>query len=256
MSGWVAGLAVAVLAGASEAAAGNPIVRLFPRHVAYRQGFDDGTLIPDIGRVAKLSDPTRCEFAPGGVFGRCLSAGRVTFDRDEDGVPFMDTLTAGTIVCWIRYVQDPPEGRQTGFIFFMGDMVAPAGERGKLMALKLHDNGMLFLFEYYVGKKRITASAISGISFEEWRKNEWRMFAFSWGGNTIGISQNGGDFEEVACERKLLPMADGIEICAPELKEKGRFYQLDEFAILDRRLTNGEVLALYTETMKCRTAKD
>ena len=237
---------------AMAATSENPIVRMFPLHVVYRQGFDDATLMPDVGRVAKVQDAASCEFAEGGVFGRCLSAGRVRLGRDADGRSFMDTQTAGTAVCWVRYVQDPPEGRRTGFTFLIGDMVAPPGQRGRLLALKLHDNGIVFLFENFVGKKRITASAMTAISFEDWKKNEWRMFAFSWGGGKIGISQNGADFSEVPCERRLLPLADGIEIRAPEVKERSRLYQIDEFAVLDRKLTNNEVLELYRETMKCR----
>ena len=50
------------------------------------------------------------------------------------------------------------------------------------------------------------------------------MFAFSWGGGKIGISQNGADFSEVPCERRLLPLADGIEIRAPEVRGKSRLY--------------------------------
>ena len=245
-------LGAVALGCGSTAASGNPIVRMFPLHVVYRQGFDDATLVPDVGRVAKVQTASSCEFAEGGVFGRCLSAGRVKYSRDADGRPFMDTQNAGTAVCWVRYVQDPPEGRKTGFTFLIGDTEAPPGQRGRLLALKLHDNGIVFLFECFVGKKRITASAMTGISYEEWKKGEWRMFAFSWGGGKIGISQNGADFNEVPCERRLPPLADGIEIRAPELRGSDRFYQLDEFAVLDRKLTNAEVLDLYRETMKCR----
>lgn len=241
--------------GAAFAAAENPIMRLFPADVVYRQGFDDGTLIPDVGRVAKTPDPKRCEFAEGGVFGRCLSAGSVHFGRDADGLPLMDTQVPGTAVFWVRYVEDPPEGRKTGFIWFIADMVAPEGQRGRLMALKLHDNGIIFLFEYYIGKKRFTASAQTGISYEEWQKGEWRMFAVSWDGDKLGLSQNGMDFNEVPYNLRLLPLQDGIELRAPGLREKGRFYQLDEFAVLDRKLSNAEIRKLYVETMKCRESK-
>ena len=55
---------------AMAAASENPIVRMFPNHVVYRQGFDDATLLPDVGRVAKVQDAASCEFAEGGVFGR------------------------------------------------------------------------------------------------------------------------------------------------------------------------------------------
>lgn len=230
---------------------------MFPANVVYRQSFDDGSLVPDIGRVERPQDPKTCEFAEGGVFGKCLAAGSVRFDRDADGEPFMNTISSGTVICWVRYVMDPPQGERTGFEFLLADVDAPAGQRGRLMMLKLRDCGLAGLYEYFEGSKRQAKSVITTISYARswqnpWPKGEWRMFAMTWGGGWLSISQNGADFQTCVLDRRLLPLKYGCELRAPGIRGKDRFYQLDEFTILNRALTKDELHRLYEETMKCR----
>ena len=232
----------------------NPVVKMFPGEIVYHQGFNDGTLIPEIGSVKKVQDPKSCEFGEGGVFGGCLVAGSLRFGQDSGGEWFLNTLAPWTLIVWVRYVEDPPQGEKTGFDFFFADVDAPPGDRGRFMMLKLHDCAIAGIYEYFEGKKRFAKSTTTAVAYERswsnpWRKGEWRMFALSYGAGKLSISQNGTDLHTVALDKRVYG-PKGVEIRAPSIKGTSRFYELDEVTVLNRELSENELIAIYKESIK------
>ena len=239
----LAGLLLPVVA---LAASENPIFRMFPEELTYMQSFDDGTLVPEVGVVKKVQDPSTCKFADGGVFGKCLAAGDVAYPNAAGGEPLMDTRAPGTLICWVRYLEEPKKGEWTGFQFFLAGLNGPGEPKKTLYFMKLNDRAMSFLYERYNAEgKRFPKSASSGVLFADWPKGRWRMLAATWGGGELGISQNGSPFVKMAYDEPLGEHKGDVRIRAPFLREKGRFYQVDEVAVLNRKLTDGEIRALY-----------
>ena len=247
-------LAGLLLPVAALAASENPVFRMFPSELTYMQSFDDGTLVPEVGVVGKVQDPSTCEFADGGVFGKCLAAGDVAYpNASADGEPLMDTRAAGTLICWVRYVGEPAKGEWTGFQFFLAGLNGPGEPKKTLYFMKLNDRAMSFLYERYNAEgKRFPKSASSGVLFADWPKGRWRMLAATWGGGELGISQNGSPFVKMAYDEPMGEHKGDVRIRAPFLREKSRFYQVDEVSVLNRKLTDKEIRALYVETAKAR----
>lgn len=232
------------LASCMVAATVNPLLTLFPGDLVFLQTFDDDSLLPQVGAPAASWRETPAEFADGGVLGRCLSAGGSWFAADAFGAPILDTTGSGTMVCWVRYVEDVAPGASPP-IFFFSAHLAQSPKPGKLLCFKQgNDPDMVAMHESYNANRRIAAGARIESPYGKWRRGTWRMVAMSWTPETIGISLNGSPFTEVPHDR-VIGRASGFAFAAPPVKGPGRFYQVDECALLSRRLTDAEIAAVY-----------
>lgn len=248
-------LASLVLSSASFAGE-NPIYRLFPAEITYLQHFDDGTGFPDVGTVDRTRQKaSQLEFAEGGVFGNCLAAGEVSGDFDASGRPFIDLAGSGTVICWVRYMEDVPEGKNPGITYFSCALDPDPKTWRRLLMMKQSGIGWMNFFYEYVTDKRYVVCANTDLSFKHWKKGEWKMTVATWTQDKIGFSQDGAPLVETAYEEKLAPMKGRFAIVAPAVGGKGRFYQVDEFAILNRKLSNEEIRTLYDETVRERNRR-
>lgn len=226
------------------AAAVNPLLTLFPGDLVFLQTFDDGSLLPQVGAPAKSWREPPAEFAADGVIGQCLAAGGARFSEDAFGAPILDTTGSGTMVCWVRYVEEVAPGAVPP-IFFFSAHLAQSPKPGKLLCFKQgNDPDMVAMHESYTADRRVAAGARAESSYGKWPRGEWRMVAMSWTPEKIGISLNGSSFAEVPHDRAI-GRATGFAFVAPPVKGAGRFYQIDECAILSRKLTDAEIAAVH-----------
>jgi len=254
-------LMFAVAFAAAASAAENPVYTMFPDNLIFLLTFDDGTCQPEVGAVAAPAKPPKkptCETAEGGVFGRALSAadgGRVEFTKDMDGQPLLDLSASGTVVCWIRYMNPVPKGKNPGITFFsIGLGKTPTRSYGRLLMMKQADISWMNAFYEYVTDKRRTVAANTGCSYATWKPGVWKMCVMTWTQDKIGFSQDGAPVYEQAYSEKFGPFWR-FTLSAPDLRKDSRGFQLDEFAILDRKLTDAEIKALYDETLKAGEVK-
>ena len=239
--------AVAVLLHAScafaFAAAVNPLLTLFPGDLVFLQTFDDGSLLPQVGAPAKSWREPPAEFAADGVIGQCLAAGGARFSEDAFGAPILDTTGSGTVVCWVRYVDEVAPGAEPPIFFFTAQL-AQTPKPGRLLCFKQRrDPDMVAMYECHTDR-RIAAGARIKSSYRDWPRGEWRMVAMSWTPERIGISVGGSPFTEVPYDRAL-GRASSFSFAAPPPSDKKRFYQIDECAILSRKLTDAEIAAVH-----------
>ena len=233
-----------LLASCIIAAVVNPLLTLFPRELVFLQTFDDDSMLPQVGAPAASWREPAAVFADGGVIGRCLSAGGAWFADDAFGEPMLDTTGSGTMVCWVRYVEEVAPGAVPP-IFFFSAHLAQSPKPGKLLCFKQgNDPDMVAMHESYTADRRVAAGARAESSYGKWPRGEWRMVAMSWTPEKIGISLNGSSFAEVPHDRAI-GSATGFAFVAPPVKGAGRFYQIDECAILSRKLTDAEIAAVH-----------
>ena len=250
----LAALAVAVTACAAE----NPVYTLFPDDLTFLLTFDDGTAQPEVGAVAAPAKPPKTpsyETVEGGVFGRALSAGRLEFARDMDGKSLLDLSASGTVVCWIRYMNPVPKGQNPGMTFFQVSLdKTPTRSFGRIIMMKQQSISWMNAFYEYVTDKRRSVAANTNCSYTNWKPGVWKMCVMTWTQDKIGFSQDGAPIYEQAYSEKF-GTAWRFVLSGPEIREKGRGYQLDELAILDRKLSNEEIRTLYEKSMRCRDEK-
>lgn len=241
----VAALSLAVTGSVFGFVACNPIPRMFPQDLTFLATFDDGTAQPDVGTIAaKAVSP--CETAEDGVIGRCLAYNHCRYSVDVDGQPLLDTLSSGTMICWIRYVEDPPAGKYPGFSVF--DISMKNSETGKgrrlLVQQQADVNRLNALYECRTDKLN-AYFASSRNHYRDWPKGQWKMCVLTWTRDKIGISHDGAPLYEVAIGNDLSELSH-FTICAPAKGyNKTRFYQIDECAVLKRKLTDDEIKAVY-----------
>lgn len=230
----------------------SPVLRLFPRAVTFMQTFDDDSLLPDVGMPPANWREPAAEFVDGGVRGRCLAAGGTWLANDRFGEPLVDTTVPGTAICWVRYMEEQPAGQlakdEPGFTFFCTHQDQKP-KAGRILAMKSHRHGDMFvMYEYYTDRRK-TASARQDSTFRNWKPGVWRMVVFCWTQNQIGMSIDGLPFDMQSYDKRLGSVA-GFGFEAPAVNGKSRFFQIDECAILNRKISNKGVKRLYDEYQK------
>ena len=239
-------LAVAAALSTGSAAPGNPLCRMFPDDILVLLTFDDGTVQPEVGVLPSSGRPPAFETADGGVSGRCLSAARVAFPPvDAYGKPLIDFEASGTVICWVRYVDSVPKGKNPAITFFSAGF-RPEGRCSfkRLIMMKQGGASCMDAFYEYVTDKRHAASAVVPCDYASWPRGEWWMCAMTWTREKIGFSKNGEPVVEKAYGEKF-GVPSHFAVSAPSVSESGRFYQVDEFAVLNRKLTDAEIRAVY-----------
>lgn len=222
----------------------NPLYRMFPDDLRLLVSFDDDTAQPDVGAIDVSGLKFPIETAEGGVIGRCLATGRISFPAtDVFGRPLADFGASGTILCWVRYVSDVPTGTNPGISFFNVRFAATESCSSKrlLMMKEGHADTLDALYEYVTDRRR-WIKAVSNCAYRDWPKGEWRMCVMTWTQEKIGVSKNGEKLVEQAYDSKF-GAVDGLSLSAPMTSDG--FYQLDEFAVLGRKLSDAEIRLAY-----------
>ena len=240
----LAALAVAVTACAAE----NPVYKLFPDDLTFLLTFDDGTAQPEVGAVAAPAKPPKTpsyETVEDGVFGRALSAGRLEFARDMDGKSLLDLSASGTVVCWIRYMNPVPKGQNPGITFFSATLDKTATRSfGRILMMKQQGASLMNAFYEYVTDKRHAVDVNRGCSYANWKPGEWKMCVMTWTQDKLGLSLDGAPVYEQAYSERFGTVWR-FTLVAPDIRGTARGYQLDEVAILDRKLSDEEIKCLY-----------
>ena len=224
----------------------NPLYRMFPNDIRLLLSFDDGTIQPDVGAVSPGKGRPAVETSEGGVIGRCLSAGRVAFPpEDMFGKPLVDFDGPGTVICWVRYVEGVPKGKNPGITFFSAHFKPTEKCPSKrLIMMKQGGASCMNAFYEYFTDKRHWATAITPCDYGKWPLGEWRMCVMTWTAEKIGFSKNGEPLVEEAYGDRFGELS-GFAVSAPAINDPGRFYQIDEFAVLGRKLTDAEIRTVY-----------
>lgn len=242
-------LAMAIFLSAAPfaaAAPANPLYRMFPDDIRVLLSFDDGTIQPDVGAVAPQKGRPAFETAEGGVVGRCLSAGRVAFPPlDMYGKPLIDFEASGTVICWVRYVEAIPKGKNPGITFFNAAFKPTEKCPNKrLIMMKQGGASCMNAFYEYFTDKRHWATAVVPCEYKDWPAGEWRMCVMTWTREKVGYSKNGEPLVESPYGEKFGELSH-FAVSAPHVGDKSRFYQVDEFAVLGRKLSDAEIRAVY-----------
>ena len=239
------GLSLLVSCPASSAVV-NPLYRMFPNDIRLLLSFDDGTVQPDVGAVEPGKGRPAAETSAGGVVGRCLSAGRVSFrPLDMFGKPLIDFDEPGAVVCWVRYVGGVPKGKNPGITFFSAQFKPTRKCPNKrLIMMKQGGASCMNAFYEYFTDKRHWATAMIPCDYGKWPPGEWRMCVMTWTAEKIGFSKNGEPLVEVPYGDRFGELSH-FAVSAPAINDPGRFYQIDEFAVLGRKLTDAEIQAVY-----------
>lgn len=240
-------LALMSVVGAVRAAE-NPIYTMFPDELTFFLSFDAGTTQPDVGAVAAPAKPSKVpsyETVEDGVFGRALSAGRVEFTRDMDGKRLLDLSASGTVVCWIRYMNPVPKGQNPGITFFSATLDKTATRSfGRILMMKQQGASLMNAFYEYVTDKRRAVDVNRGCSYANWKPGEWKMCVMTWTQDKLGLSLDGAPVYEQAYSERFGTVWR-FTLVAPDIRGTARGYQLDEVAILDRKLSDEEIKCLY-----------
>ena len=98
-------------------------------------------------------------------------------------------------------------------------------------------------YEYFTDKRH-WATAMTPCDYGKWPLGEWRMCVMTWTAEKVGFSKNGEPIVEEAYGDRFGELS-GFAVSAPAINAPGRFYQIDEFAVLGRKLTDAEIRTVY-----------
>ena len=95
-------------------------MEMFGDDVTQFVSFDDGMVNPTVGDLKPLNPDAPQVIGPNGVFGKCLTAGGVSFGLDQAGRETFDTTVPGTVLCWVRSELVPPKAKlEPAMLFFL-----------------------------------------------------------------------------------------------------------------------------------------
>ena len=242
----------AVLLPADALPAENPLLAMFGENVTLFVPFDDGTVNPSVGELAPQPSKVAPVIASGGMFGRRLVAGSVTFRLNREGQEVLDTSVPGTVLCWVRTEFVPERTKYEPALRFF--IAQSKDVKRKLYGMKR--GGVLWddwgpietFYETFDAQgKRDFCNASYRAPITKWVPGEWRLAAVSWTPEMIGFSLDGRPFVRTTYQTALGAL-DGsfwwqASDCA--LPPEKRLYSIDDCAVLDRNLTDDEIRRYY-----------
>lgn len=240
-------------------AAGNPIFEKFPENVTFYLNFDDGTNTPSIGSATPWSQNDFL-IEGKGFLGKALKAGDVNMSISNTAI---DPTIPGTCIAWLCPVKNiDPVDREPGFEYFQFGLK----DRYRLFGMKQADlpwkaawfqarverpdakNNSLICNDSATAPEGSATAAL-------WKAGEWKMIAVTWTSGNIGISINGEKAIETGLKEPLPRFDERGFICIRAGKfpdKKGFEYMLDEFVVLNKKLTDAELKAVYDASLQRR----
>lgn len=242
-----------------------PVLEMFPEDTLLYLSFDDGTSDPDFGYFPKGTvRAARNVFMEDGLLGKALESGTVSFNF-KDSLP---TDTSGTILMWVRLLETPPPQRMEPACTFFSVLLNSSTRR--MLGCKgagvnyWGKENMICRIEFpgtASGKRRFVRNVVPGSGssvVRDWPTDEWRMFAFTWSSEKIGISVNGGPVKEEGIPEPLcIPEKISLQFSAgvPAGKQEGLRFAIDDCAVFRRKLSDRELSSLYQAVLNRRAAR-
>ncbi len=230
--------------GMSLYAGQNPVLGMFPDDITFHLSYDSGSADADMasGSGKPVKEIVKAEFQPGGVFGgQALKQGCLYYASKDNFHP----NESGTLIVWVS-PQDWPEKapdltqKEPGFGVFGSGLVM-----GKMYNHKGGKSALHFTAQYSKRSRGVHLSEAGNVC--QWKNRSWHLMVAVWDLSTIALSVDGrplkvGQLKEKALNHSLFAVGSR-DSC-------GYHIAIDEVTILNRKLTNEEIAALYTEAGK------
>lgn len=245
-------------------AAANPVVSMFPLDVTFHVGFDDSTIEAAVGMCrdhpSSLKNYSLCD----GLFGKALSRGMVSYGQNPVQ-PLVNGERPGSVVLWVRLNREQkPRTRGLAKWEGGGSYFEAMGDGGtRLLVMKSVDyhwgDGAVLLYVCSKDRfgKMLSRNVGARLSYADWEVGRWRMVAAAWTADKLFISVDGRPFAERPYDFPLGKLAGGVYIKTSywdEKRDRGNAepadVTVDEVTIFGRKLSDGEVAAIYEKTKK------
>ena len=248
-------LALSLLSAAFFAvAAENPIYNMYSDEITFSASFTD-TLEADMAngkgepRRIMMKD-TPVTYKPG-MFGKALASNSIMYDAAGN----VDMRSPGTAVCWASPTWDStPQKKEPGFTIFsiMGSSKDQVYDLicGKMSNQPWNKGHLNAYVQYNYGKKGVTSCIIWDRGMvSQWPAGEWHLFVVTWGNGTISYSVDGKKSSVSELKEVLAAPTDWFTVRA------NTKFIVDEFTILNKRLTDEEIAKLYEAGLKAAGKK-
>ncbi len=233
-----------------EMLATNPILNDYGSNVTFYLSFNEDKLTPEIaqGDPKLRSKKQNVKFSKG-LFGKALSSGRIQFNGEKN----VDLSKPGTIVIWVspqnwkKVIKEPyiipfVGHRNTGYNLLLGRQGCKWGK------------SRIYAYAYFAGKKKNIFLPFYGQGGGHiWENGKWYMLALSWDPTNIYLTVNDGKTVS-----KMITAPLGLTFNFFTLQvAKGEAPKLlvDEFVVLNKQLSNEELIKIYQETIKMTIKK-
>lgn len=227
-----------------ESLAANPVLNDYASNITFYLSFNGSNPKPEMaqGSPNLKQKKEKMEFSKG-LFGMALSSGRIQFS----GKANIDLSKPGTIIMWVspqNWVKASKEPyiipfngrRDTGYNLILGR------QGGKWR------RGRIYTYIYFPDKKKTYIPFYGQGSANKWKNGQWHMLSLSWDTTTIYLCV---DDRKETSKMLLAPLGETFEsfrlLVAPGQRPK---LLIDEFVILNKKLSNKELIELYKKTIK------
>jgi hypothetical protein len=219
----------------------NPILNSYVQNISFYMNFDNNSTKPQISAGDyKLLSQKKVEFVKG-LFGTALGAGDIRIAVNKN----INLAKPGTLIMWVspagwEKVEKEPYlipfvGHcDTGYNLLMGRQGCKWGQ------------SRIYAYAYFPDKKRTFIPVYGQGSAKVWKNGEWHMLALSWDAENLYISVDG---KENKSKMLIAPLGQNMKwISLTAGTHKTRFI-IDEFVVLNKKLSNKELIALYRKAM-------
>lgn len=216
-----------------------PILKNFAENITLYLTFEKDTPViqmgPDTLKIQK-SDNFKTS---AGRSGAACDLGKVTLKAPG----LVDFSASGTVILWMSPANW--NGKSNKEIPYILPFIASNGIT-KMLAGRQGDNSKIYAHAILPENKNIHLA-----SYPNWHDDSWHMLAINWSPDSMGLSVDGSDFISQSLNSPLPGgAADSVQIgnnfgdsLLPNLK-------VDEFAVLNRKLSANDVKKLYEEAVK------
>jgi hypothetical protein len=237
----LAALAVAPLCAQSDIERGlSPALRAFGENLCLYARFDgDKALMlagPDGVTIQKSND-----FKTGaGRSGAALETGKVTLK----GGPLIDFGASGTLIMWIS--PQNWSGKKTAEMPYILPFVT-TNEQITVMAGLQGQTTKIYAHVMLPDKKKIHLAVYGGAA--NWKDGSWHMLAVNWSSDSMGISLDGSEFITQALASPI-PGGPVKKIELGNASSGKPSLALEEFTVLNKKLSSAEIKKLYAAAVK------
>jgi hypothetical protein len=225
----------------------NPVIEKFGDRLIFHVNFDDEVCLPAVAASEKSihSEFKDSRFVPG-LLGKALYIGRVVYKAKDN----LDLSRPGTLMFWIA----PHQWTKLEIEPYLFPFIAWTGDTKIILGRQKAPWGKTRIYvnvETAERKDWVSAGVDNVGSGRDWKNGEWHMIAVTWTPESIGISVDGRPVQEKTLKKPLAKGTSEWMMLACQLDDTGSTQiLLDEFSVLDRKLTNDELKKLYEETLQ------
>ncbi|MDD3954162.1 MAG: hypothetical protein PHY82_09640 [Lentisphaeria bacterium] len=225
----------------------NPVIEKFGGPLLFHVHFDDEACLPAVAASEQSvqSEFKDARFVPG-LLGKALYIGRVVYKARDN----LDLSRPGTLLLWIA----PHQWKKVEIEPYLFPFIAGTGDTKIILGRQKAPWGKTRLFvnvETAERKDWVNTGIDNTGSGRDWINGEWHMIAVTWTPESVGISVDGSPVQEKTLKKPLAKGTSEWMTLTCQLDDRGSSQiLLDEFSILNRKLANDELKALYEETLQ------